>query len=680
MGRSCSWAWTAAVVLHLAVLPAGCSTDGLPGTSGHMAPGVRVTCDAGAPAVAVEWDRLNGSSPYPGPSDYFTVSDPDTGTGRRLHFVGGENIPESHFYVQHLSFALQELNTLDGWGTTGSGIVRFGGKLDPAACGAIAEQTTYPRQRQRLVLDGTERVLFILNIDPRAGAPYGEHRGVIVDAYEDGSLIFEPLYPLDPATRYAVVLTRGLVAEGRGCVTRAPAWQEALSGSGADPGLNAFVREGIDAVLAADPVLDEDDLVLVLPFTTQTTIDDLLEAREQILAMPPPEIEPGSLTVETLAEGPIAAKIRGSFLTPDLQAHNGIWIRDGTAGPLVVAGEKRKEFLLQIPREGQGGRFQPFPLAIYLHGLSMDMESADGGAAQTVEQGVATISVSAVAHEGVPAFLRVPLFFNLFEVAFKSPTAFRTVRDNFRQSTIDQLQALRLARRLMDEGFDAAAPIGTPDLDPDAPMGAAGISLGGIMGTTLTALAPEIDYALLSSGGGSVSKILFESDTISFLVDLFTPLLLPGVEVSEADLAVLMGMMQAIFEAGDPANFARHVFTEPLSNRIPGAGRRHVLFFAEIDDAIVPNSATEVLMRAMNVPQLEEKYGAVSGLTLEPAPVRGNIASDVTAGLFRYELGHGRSMNSSEGKIQAGRFIRTFFEGLDAGIGPQIIDPFEEAR
>jgi len=671
-------AWTNTVVLFLAVLAAGCSNDGPTGTNAQITGGVNVTCDTDAPAIAIEWDRLNGPSPYPGPSDYFSVSDPDTKTGRRLHFVGGENIPESHFFVEHLSFALNELNTLDGWGTTANGIVRFHGKLDLIACGAALEQTTYVRTRQRFVLEGSERVLFILNIDIRAGALYGEHRGVIVDQHDDGSLLFEPLYALDPATRYAVVLTRGLVADGNGCVTRAPAWQEALSGSGADADLNAFVQEGVDAVLAADPLLTEADLLLVLPFTTQTTIGELLEARDQILALPPPEIEQGSLTVETLPEGPIAAKIRGKFLTPNLQVDNKIWIRDGAEGPFLVTEEKSKDFLLQIPREGQGGRFQPFPLAIYLHGLSMDMESAHGGAAQTYEQGIAVISTGAVAHQGVPQLLRVPLFFNLLEVAFKSPTAFRRVRDNFRQSTIDQLQALRLARRLMEEGFDAAAPVGTPDLDPDAPIGAAGISLGGIMGTTLTALAPEIDYALLSSGGGFVSKIIFESDSFHFLVDLFTPLLLPGVEVSEADMAVLMGMMQTILESGDPANFARHVFTEPLSNRIPGAERRHVLYFAEIDDTIVPNSATEVLMRAMGVPQLEEKYGSISGLTFQPAPVRGNVASDVTAGLFRYQKGHGRSMNSSEGKLQAGWFIQTLFDGFEAGIDPQIIDPFDD--
>lgn len=671
--------------LLFAALAFACSSNGGGGGGGGGAAGAPVveTCDPAAPAATVEWDRAAAETLLPFPSDFFTAPDPAAPTGLRPRIVPGENLSKDDVLARSVGFALENLSDLDGWGTTANLMVKLSGRLDLLASGA-PEATTFDRVRPRRHLRPEDAAIFILNID-RDSPRYGERRGVLVDQFEDGALALEPAPPLESATRYALVMTRALVAEGGGCVRRSDAYAAAFSGAPettpAQIGAGSFARTSAEAALAADPWLTEDNVVLAEAFTTQTTSDELIEVLDAVDATPLPEVVPGSLTVEKVADGPIGTKIRGKFLSPDYRGGGRRWER-AADGKYRRKGDASVDFLLQIPREGTGGRSQPFPVAIFFHGLGGDLETADSAASGVYEQGVATISITAIGHrESDDPTLRQYLLFNLFGVALKQPFALSVTRDNLRQSTVDQRQALRLARRLMEEGFDEAEPKGTPDLDPDAPIGAVGVSMGGIMGTTLASVAPEVRYALLYVGGGAVSRIILESAGFADLQGLIKTILFGTSEVPDSLFYTIFSVVQTMIDPGDPANFARFLFAEPR----PGTDPKSVLFVEAVDDEVVPNGSTELLMRVMGAPSLSTGYGPVTGVGEAAVPLRDNIAPGVTAGFYRFleyrrapdgplvPATHGPTITAVEAKAQAARFVETF---LDSG-SAEIVDPFE---
>ena len=674
-----------ALLLLPVLVHASCSTDSTTGAAGPTSP--IPPCDGSEGTVRPIWDRLAPESPLPLPSDWFTRPDPTSATGLRLDLVLGGNVPED--YPLFLSFpnVAAELNTLDGWGTSASGGTVLDGLLDFPGSGAVPESSTQDFDPDRWLFDGENAAIVYLDVDPTSPR-FGERTGAIAFQIDNGALVVEPLRALSESTRHALVFTRRLrsrSAGGNGCVAPSTAWDAARAGEAGAPELEAHVRSAVEAVGAADPSLPEHDLVLVLPFTTQVVVAEMLEARDLLTTLPEPEIVSGSVEIQHLDEGPTAVRMRGRFHTPDLRGEDGVWTRDPTTGGLEVAGRSEVPFLIQIPREVPGGHRSPFPMGVYMHGLGGGLDELGPFHGVTSESGLAVIVTAAVAHRERSGLGAILEFFNIAEIAQGGPSALRVIRENFRQSTLDQLQASRLLRRLAAEGLDLAEPIGVPDLDPDLPMAAVGMSLGGIMGTPLAAITPEIEVAALFAGGGVQSNMVSDDPIFRPIVPNVLQIVSSGNATSRVDQQVTLAALQTILDRGDGASFGRHLFEDPL----PGQSAKNVLLMIAVRDGIVPNSSSEALARAIGMPIVAPVNTPVSGMGTSASPARRNVAPGVTAGYTQFEFvrlhpdgrpvpaNHATVFLGLEPRLQARHFLRTFYAGLSTGDDPEIIDGYE---
>ena len=226
----------------------------------------------------------------------------------------------------------------------------------------------------------------------------------------------------------------------------------------------------------------------------------------------------------------------------------------------------RRPFTAWLPLERPGPYGgDAFPTLIYGHGLGGDRNQGEVLAGFAAPRGIATIAIDALRHGDHPtatsrsALGRTLDFFALStaDLSFKP----FVMRDQFRQSTYDKLQLVRLLEQGLDLDGDGVA-----DLDGGRLL-YLGVSLGGIMGPELLALAPAVRAAVLVVPGGRVSSIVRDADQFSLLIDMMRP-----EDVTDGDVDRFFPILQTAIERGDAAAWARWRSLLPPTAR-PGSRR-----------------------------------------------------------------------------------------------------------
>jgi hypothetical protein len=211
---------------------------------------------------------------------------------------------------------------------------------------------------------------------------------------------------------------------------------------------------------------------------------------------------------------------------------------------------------------------------------------------------------------GAPSYSTTPQCYQPFLT-----TDLAATRDTMRQTLLD-LQRLVLAVKGCGAAQGSANPCGTLAVDPTKLM-YAGISLGGILGTTTSSIDPNIGTALLNVPGVGWLDILENSDTNEIKCPLVDALIADGVLTGAPwngqDGSAATGLCTTsdwktqpsyqqfaqtarwILDPADGANF--------VSNRLP---TKKFLIEEVVGDQVVPNVATDDL-------------GALVGLTPETA-------------------------------------------------------------
>jgi hypothetical protein len=330
----------------------------------------------------------------------------------------------------------------------------------------------------------------------------------------------------------------------------------------------------------------------------------------------------------------VAAVVIGTFDAPDYLVAPPEQAR-GFDSPQAAKGTGAIPFILVLPK----GVVAPAaaPVAMFQHGINGDRSTVLLVADDYAARGYATFGIDALGHGsrrpgamdklnnlsgaavpdgiGDPEGLPVAVFFDLFgdAAAGVAPVDPRIIRDNFRQSTAELMQAARLLRggdwsELGTVGLGGVALDGSKLLFTSA-------SFGSMLGAGLMAVDPSMRAAVLdTASGGLFTDLTGNSPALA-------PLLSPTVgnaydvtiDVDHPDTNPVRGQMslnliQTVLERGDALALARGAPADTS-----------VLFLEMYNDEVVSNHATEALAAAWGATQVRAQGPATRVVPLPQA-------------------------------------------------------------
>lgn len=452
----------------------------------------------------------------------------------------------------------------------------------------------------------------------------------------------EKLYgpALDALVELGVVASPGDVA-GLAVFTTSDTWQELFA-------LRTRLRSGEFAVPDAvwDPAVTAPYNVAIFSATTTPSLDAWLgtapldgTGREW-----PGGDNPGGIAHDAIFAVASFAMKAPSFL----QAATHHFEEDGTGGIRLGSSAELVPVTIVVPKAAPPAT--GYPVVVHGHGLSNDRGSMLSNANELARAGFVVIGIDDVLHgtragvadvtsrfpgtyrgpDGIPDDLP-------FAVSFLGGfTDFLAMRDNFRQTIVDQMSLVRLVQ---NPSVDLS-PLGTalgraaPRLD-GAHVAWSGGSLGGIVGSMTTSVEPEIRAAALQvPGAGFIPFIVTGSAKLSGLVQSVSDATFKMVGTEPLDelhpLGLLLGQ---ITEGGDPLAYAGALYGDRPAGADPR--RPHVMVSYTVDDEVLPNISAHALLRTIGLPIAGPTLVEPEGIPLVAAPARANLGG-MTAAATQY--------------------------------------------
>ncbi|TML87551.1 MAG: hypothetical protein E6G06_17640 [Actinobacteria bacterium] len=518
----------------------------------------------------------------PFPNDFFTVPDPSTDTGLRVH-LAPTAMPRN---AQGTPIDVSEWNHNDGF-SPGAEIVTHVPGLDLVRTGA-APITDIARSLRR---DAP-----IVLLDARTGrrAPYWAELDAHATADARRALIIRPARNLEDGRRYIVAL-RDLRDRVGAVVHPAPAFAAFLRGDGDRDRQHHMDR--LFATLARRGIARR-ELYLAWDFTVASTrnlSERMLHIRDDAfdsLGGAAPRYTVTQVQEPPAATSPrVARRIQGTFEVPSYLSRPG-----GPAGsrfnyrdprhdlPSRLAGNTQvANFVCIVPRSATPDH--PAQPSLYGHGLFNDATEVRAENVKDMANehdfvfcGTDWLGLTGAGPdlgEGATVFTD---FSHLPELA-----------DRLQQAMLDALFLGRLMIHPRGFGSDPAFRSGgAPLLDPAAGLVYDGNSLGGIMGGALTAVAQDFTRAVLGVAGMNFSTLLDRS--IGFPRGLFE-----GAYPDPLDQQLVFALMQMVWDRADASGYANHLADHPL----PRTPTHRVLVHVAFGDHQVANVASDVEARTI---------------------------------------------------------------------------------
>ncbi len=617
--------------------------------------------------------------------------------GGLIPIEGLERVAERPLVIQ------EALAGMDGFGRSTGAMFFVDVELDPS---------TLPGRLVDASADD-DRVFFV-DIDaasPRRGARYpalARHLpslGIL-------SVVPPPGIVLPRGTRHAAVLTTRVRARD-GVALSMDAPLAAIAGGARSTAAERLYGGALDALIATRAVSSLTDVAALAVFTTSRMAEELPTLRARLRdATPAP-----TLLLEPEASTPYTSAIFGAHTTPSLDDWLGQAARDehglewpggdnpsglahdelcAVASGAMLAPSFRDPVTMRFTRgtDGEYALVQPsaripvtlviprsppppggYPVVIHGHGLSNDRGSMLSYANELARAGFAVVGIDDVEHgarggladehnnyrgpfagpDGIPDKQEFPLPF------FADFVDFIAVRDNFRQTVLDQTSLVRLVQNPALDLSALAPSCGFVPRLSATRLAWSGGSLGGIMGTMTMAVEPALRAAALQvPGAGFVQLITTGSAKLAPLVSVVAMGSFGIVGDEPLDelhpIALLLG---AATEAGDPLAYAPHVLGEPLAGRAPP----DVLVTYAVSDEVMPNTATAALVRALGLAVVD---GPRDELPLVPsisAPARANVGGKLGVAVAYAPANHGLGYVRFD--------TRDFQPGVPRGEGPR---------
>jgi hypothetical protein len=246
-------------------------------------------------------------------------------------------------------------------------------------------------------------------------------------------------------------------------------------------------------------------------------------------------------------------------------------------------------------------------------------------------------------------------YFHRAAFALMDPTRLPLLRDQVLQGLANQVLFARVLR-------DEIAPLAAASVGKTAAhdVDYIGISQGGILGSPLVALSPDIRRATLHVGGGGWTPMMTHSSNWRNDDGFGYGNAIEGTVPDATARTLLMALWQSVWDEWDPALFAPYWLTKPSWSSGPAPrADRSVYYPYAIADPQVPNFASETVMRSAGIallsPSITEPFGIA--LVTYPRVGPGAVAAqwDVGPG----EAAHGEPRKLRAFAAQVAEFIRS---------------------
>jgi hypothetical protein len=584
----------------------------------------------------------------PFPSSYHLKADDSTASGVRVAF--GETTLPTNF--NGVVLRPTYFNEKDGFSTLGT---LYAGLMDASIKGVIGHDDlgAYADEDARTIL-----------LNPRTDTRQPHFVERETQAAEAGRdlLMLRPVVPLLHATQYVVGI-RNLV-DDQGDLVAGPDGFAALRDNTdhADPAIEAQRAHYEQVVFPAleQQGFERDTLQLAWSFTTGSKEgttgrsvwmrDDALERLDS---------DGGSYVIETVIESDcsetgitIGRSIEGTISVPvylnewDLGS---VLTRDADGQP-YYNGQADAPFILNVPCTLLDDP-RPARVIQYGHGLFAKRDEVHDEYLGQLAQENGFI-LMAMGWTGMT--LRDSPTITLMLV--EDPTEFAMIPERVMQSYVEWIYAARVVQGVMTQD-DALTVDGQSLVHPDQ-LSFYGNSQGGVLGGGFMALSPDIDRGVLGVGGTPFTLLLTRSKSFKVFITL-----MESMYEDWADISLLLGAMQIIWDPGESAGYAHFLTDAAVDERTP---TKDVLIHAGIGDASVTTLGAHIMARAYGADLVDPITRDIWGVQTRQPPFAGSAMVEFDWGVEEETLAlpnadpyntHDGPRWSEEGRAQVGAFL-----------------------
>ena len=564
-----------------------------PGTPCGTSPGAVCASDCTCPC-----DFLDPSHcMFPFPSDYLTVADPTSHTGRRVHFAPGA-MPHN---ATNAPFDVTEHNRRDGFSASSTILVHVQG-VDVAQTGAA------PVTNMAHSLDADSPIVLVNTATLAHHLQWAEEDANATSS-ATGALIIHPAVNLDEGTRYIVALRNMKNASGA-LIAPNPDFVAYRDNTPlADPvqEVRRAHMEDIFTTLAAAGV-PRNDLYLAWDFTVaswQNNTERLLAMRDDAFARlgsAAPTFVVTNAFEHSCSSGsnPFGAcnvnadcggggvcntgvdgidsdifrRVVGTFYVDryvDSTTPPARFVLDANGIPVHQSTTQPASFVCNIPRSAlpdDVGPAVPARASIYGHGLlGSNTEVSSGNVEDMANEHNFVFCATkwiGMSDEDVPTAIGI----------LQNLSNFPRLTDRLQQSMLDQLFLARLM--INPHGFVTNAAFqddsGNPVIDT-SDVFYDGNSQGGIFGGTVMGIAQDITRGVLGVTGMNYSLLLTRSTDFALYSAIYYP-----AYSNELERPLGLALIQMLWDRSDPSGYARHIMNDPLPNTPSHKVLMHVAF------------------------------------------------------------------------------------------------------
>ena len=641
----------------------GGSTTEIPATTAAETSSGAESSSSGEPTVPepepnVDWPHVvcDAFDPnycaFPFPSNVFTVADDGTPTGRRVRY-DQEAAPTT---LAGTKVDLSVLDRSDGFSTSAALMVHLPGATvtglpSPLDIGLSVEATS---PTVLLDADSGERVPHISELD--------------MTHPDEARRVFylRPVVPLKEGTRYIAAI-RNVVDDGGTPLPPSPAF-EALRDLRPIDDESIEARRPLYADIFArlgEAGIERDNLQLAWDFTTasrENITGSMVHIRDEALEVvgaggPAYAIE----EVEEDFSEEIMRRVAGTITVPLYleTAETGSGFNWGDDGMPEQNGFADFDFEILIPYSAMEA---PGPIVHVGHGLLGSLEEVRSGHYRRLanEHNLVMVATDWAGMATVD-LLNVACFLSVGEVH-----RFYTVADRLQQGV---LNAILFSRALQgDLASDPALDLGDHSAVDPSRVFYVGSSQGGIMGSVLLAVSPDIQRGILDVPGQPYNLLLNRS--VDF--DTYLGLLRQNYD-NPIDIQFGLGMIQMLWDRSEPAGYT-HLIRDGL---LPGSPPKDVLLQVAIGDHQVSTLGAHIMARAAGVPNLGPVNREIWGLEEVQGTTQGGAMVEYAFGIdepiinvptTEGEDPHGRVRGLDASRAMRGQFflegtIETFCDG-----------------